>query len=81
MSKPSGSLPGRSASGNSDNDEYVGRGTCSCTQKRFASSSDSKEDKKELQEERLRQINMADWYNDIVGTHNMKFMDIKLDFV
>ncbi|KIJ51129.1 hypothetical protein M422DRAFT_244306 [Sphaerobolus stellatus SS14] len=66
MSEPSGSPPGRSASGNSDNDiEYVGRGTRSHTQKRLASSSDFEED----------------WRNDTVGTCNMKFMDIELDFV
>ncbi|KIJ26566.1 hypothetical protein M422DRAFT_272331 [Sphaerobolus stellatus SS14] len=50
MPKPSGSPPGRSASGNFDNDvEYVGRGTCSCTQKRLASSSNSKEEIQEIE--------------------------------
>ncbi|KIJ49004.1 hypothetical protein M422DRAFT_247378 [Sphaerobolus stellatus SS14] len=39
------------------------------------------DEKKELGEERLRQINMANWCNDTVSTRNKKFMDIKLDFV
>ncbi|KIJ35001.1 hypothetical protein M422DRAFT_34895 [Sphaerobolus stellatus SS14] len=39
------------------------------------------DEKRELREERLRQINMADWRNDTVGTRNMKFIDIELDFV
>ena len=38
------------------------------------------EEKSEWQEERLRQINMMDWHEDVVYSQGIKFIDIKLDF-
>ncbi|KIJ56041.1 hypothetical protein M422DRAFT_23480 [Sphaerobolus stellatus SS14] len=37
------------------------------------------EEKREWQEERMRQINMEDWQNDTMGTRDVKFIDIELD--
>ena len=34
------------------------------------------EEKRKFREERLRQIDMADWRDDTVGTENPKFIDI-----
>ena len=38
------------------------------------------EEKSEWQEERLRQINMMDWREDVMHSRDIKFIDIELEF-